>query len=292
MLGQQWLHTETLPFIGAVFLAMQIGKSKRMDKMDKSKEKIIDLKRKILEVSAKAKEGHIASAFSIMDILWVLYYKILSINPKNPQDPNRDIFILSKGQGSLGLYAILAEKGFFNKKILKSFCEYNSILGGHPDRNKVPGVESSTGSLGHGMPIAVGVALGCKIKNNKQKVFVLIGDGECNEGTIWESALLACHHKLDNLCCIIDYNHSTDRALSVGSIEDKFKSFGWKCLSINGHDHKEIERALKTKHPDQPLAIIANTIKGFGAKMMENNPAWHHRSPNQEELEILMKELS
>lgn len=260
--------------------------------MNKSKGKMIDLKKKILEVSAKANEGHIASAFSIMDILWVLYDKILSVNPKKPNDPSRDIFILSKGQASLGLYAILAEKGYFNKKTLESFCEYNSILGGHPDRNKVPGVEASTGSLGHGMPIAVGVALGFKIKDKKQKIFVLIGDGECNEGTIWESALLASHYKLDNLCCIIDYNHSTDRALLIGSIEDKFRSFGWKCLSIDGHNHKEIEKALKTKHINQPLAIITNTIKGFGAKMMENNPAWHHRSPNQEELEILMKELS
>lgn len=263
-----------------------------MSKIDKTKKKIVELKKKILEASAKSNEGHIASSFSILDILWVLYDKILFIDPKNPRDPNRDIFILSKGHASLGLYAILAEKGFFDKKILESFCEYNSILGGHPDRNKVPGVESSTGSLGHGMPIAVGIALGFIIQDKKQKVFVMVGDGECNEGTIWESALLASHHKLDNLCCIIDYNHSTDRALSVGSIEDKFKSFGWKCLSINGHDHKEIERALKTKHSDQPLAIIANTIKGFGAKMMENNPDWHHRSPNQEELEILMKELS
>lgn len=260
--------------------------------MNKSKEKIIDFKKKIVEMSAKAKEGHIASAFSILDILWVLYDKILSIDPKNPQDPKRDIFILSKGHASLGLYTILAEKGFFNKKILKSFCEHNSILGGHPDRNRASGVEASTGSLGHGMPIAVGIALGFKIQKKKQKVFVLVGDGECNEGTIWESALLASHHKLDNLCCIIDYNHSTDRALSVGNIGDKFKPFGWTCLTIDGHDHKEIGKALKTKHLNQPLAIIANTIKGFGSKMMENNPAWHHRSPNQEELEILIKELS
>lgn len=259
--------------------------------MNKTKDRIVSLKKMILEVSANAKEGHIASAFSIMDILWVLYHKILSIDSKKPDDPNRDIFILSKGQASLGLYAILLEKGFFNQKTFKSFCEYTSILGGHPDRNKIPGVEASTGSLGHGMPIAVGVALGRKIKNKEQKVFVLIGDGECNEGTIWESALLAAHHKLDNLCCIIDYNHSTDRALLVGNIEDKFKSFGWKGLSIDGHNHKEIEKALKTKHVNQPLAIVANTIKGFGAKMMENNPAWHHRSPNQEELQILMNEL-
>jgi transketolase len=254
-------------------------------------QKIIALKKEILEVSSAAKEGHIPSAFSIMDILWVLYDKVLNIDPKNPRDPGRDIFILSKGQASLGLYAVLAEKGFLNRKTLNSFCKYNSLLGGHPDRNSVPGVEASTGSLGHGMPIAVGVALGYKIANKKQKVFVLVGDGECNEGTIWESALLASDHKLDNLCCIVDYNHSTDRALLVGSLEDKFRSFGWKCISIDGHNHEDIEKALRTKRHKQPLVVIANTIKGFGVKTMENNPAWHHRAPSPDELPDLVREL-
>lgn len=260
-------------------------------KMNKSIEKISSLKKKILEISMKSKEGHIPSSFSILDILWVLYDKVLLINPKKPKLENRDIFILSKGHASLGLYVVLAEKGFFNKKVLDTFCEKNSILGGHPDRNKVPGVEASTGSLGHGVPIAVGVALGYRIQMKKQRVFVIVGDGECNEGTIWESALLASHHKLDNLCCIFDYNHSTDRALLVGNLEDKFKSFGWKCVTINGHNHKEIVRALTLKHSNQPLAIIANTIKGFGIKTLENNPAWHHKSPNKEEYETLISEL-
>lgn len=250
------------------------------------------LKRKIIEISFNSGEGHIASSFSILDILWVLYDKILSIDPKKPRGQNRDIFILSKGHASLGLYAVLAEKGFFGKKTLENFCRYKSILGGHPDRNKVPGVEASTGSLGHGMPIAVGLALGLKIQKKKQKVFVLIGDGESNEGTIWESALLGSDHQLDNLCCIIDYNHSTDRALSLGNLKSKFKSFGWDCLVINGHNHQEIKDALKAKHLGRPLAIIANTIKGLGVKMMENNPAWHHKSPNQEEFERAMRELS
>lgn len=250
-----------------------------------------ELRRKIVEMSYFSKEGHIPSALSILDILWVLYDKILSYNPKKPLSPDRDIFILSKGQASLGLYVVLAEKKFFDKKELENFCGFESILGGHPDRNKVPGVESSTGSLGHGMPMAVGVALGLKIQNKKQKVFVLIGDGESNEGTIWESALLAGHHKLENLCCIVDHNHSTDRALVVDNLEEKFKSFGWKTISINGNNQKEIERAFKNRHPKQPLAIIANTIKGFGIKSMENNPAWHHKSPTDEEFEILMKEI-
>jgi len=251
-----------------------------------------DLKKKVVEMACKAKEGHIPSALSIIDTVWTLYDKVLYFNPKRPKDLNRDIFILSKGQASLALYVILAEKGFFSKKELENFCKFDNILGGHPHRNKVPGVEASTGSLGHGLPISIGVALGFKIKKKKQKVFVLIGDGEANEGTIWESALLGAHYNLDNLCCIIDHNHSTDRALSVESLEEKFKSFGWKTLSVDGHNQKEIEKALKSSHPKQPMALITNTIKGKGIKMMENNPAWHHKAPTSEEFEIIMKELS
>jgi transketolase len=251
-----------------------------------------ELKKKIVSMSYKSGEGHIASAFSILDILYVLYNSILQINPKDPTNPKRDRFILSKGHASLGLYAILANKGFFSNETLESFCNYDSILGGHPDRNKVPGIEVSSGSLGHGFPMAIGVALGLKITDVTAKVYVLVGDGECNEGTIWESALLASHHKLDNLCCIIDNNKSTDRALSLGNIEEKFSSFGWQCLTIDGHDHKGIEKALQTIHLSKPLAIIANTIKGYGVKIMENNPAWHHKSPNQEGFESIIKELS
>jgi transketolase len=256
-----------------------------------------NLKKEIASSAFTSREGHIPSSLSILDILSVLYSKILNVDPKKPNDPNRDYFILSKGHASLGLYAILAEKGFFSKNNLKDFCRYDNMLGGHPNRNKVPGVESSTGSLGHGLPIGVGIALGLKIQRirqthrKQQKVYVIIGDGESNEGTIWESALLASHHKLDNLTCIVDHNHSTDRALDLGNLENKFASFGWKCLTINGHNRKEIETALKTKHEGEPLAIIAKTIKGRGFKMLENNPAWHHKSPNKEEFEELMKEL-
>ena len=248
------------------------------------------LKQIIVNASAKSGEGHIPSAFSVLDILWVLYDKVLKFNPKNPSDQKRDIFILSKGHASLGLYAVLAEKGFFSLSELENFAKFNSMLGGHPDRNKVPGVEASTGSLGHGFPISAGVALGLKIKEKSNKVFVLIGDGECNEGTVWESALLASHHNLSNLCCIVDYNHSTDRALEMGDIAEKFKAFGWDSCVINGHDQKEIYSAL-IKTSKKPRAIIANTIKGYGAKSMENNPAWHHKSPSLEELNILLEEL-
>lgn len=249
------------------------------------------LKRRIVETATAAGEGHIASAFSILDILWVLYDEILSIDPKHPSDQKRDRFFLSKGHASLGLYAVLSEKGFFPVEEMSRFGTFDGILGGHPDRNKVPGVEASTGSLGHGFPMAVGTAFGLRIQGGTQRVVVLIGDGEANEGTIWESALLAAHHKLENLCCIIDFNHSTDRALELGNLRAKFESFGWDSVSIQGHDQQEIREALHRKHPGKPLAIIAETVKGNGVNMMENNPAWHHRAPTAEELNIILKEL-
>jgi len=255
------------------------------------KNRIREIKKSIIEASFLSGEGHIPSAFSILDILIVLYDKILKINPKNPTDPKRDRFVLSKGHGSLGLYSILADKGFFPKEYLKSFGQFKSILGGHPDSLKIPGVEVSTGSLGHGFPTAVGMALGLKINKNNANVYTIIGDGESNEGTVWESALLASHHKLDNLICIIDHNHSTDRALSVGDIAVKFKAFDWVAVTINGHDQKEILKAIKTPHKGKPLAIVAETTKGFGSKIMENNPAWHHKTPTNDEYNEILKEL-
>jgi len=255
-------------------------------------EKIKALKRQIVQASAIAGEGHIASAFSILDILWVLYDKILKVTPLTCNDDNRDRFILSKGHASLGLYAVLAEKNFFSASNLNDFCRYDSCLGGHPDRNKVNGVEASTGSLGHGFPMAVGIALALKINNINSRTFAIIGDGECNEGTIWESALLAAHHGLANLYGIIDYNHSTDRALSVGDLTHKFTSFGWLTKTIDGHDHQAIYQSLQPDPDLRPKMIIANTVKGQGAKTMADNPAWHHKAPNPEELKTLLGELS
>lgn len=251
-----------------------------------------EFRKTIITMATNADEGHIPSALSVLDILWVLYDRILKINPHNPKAPTRDRFILSKGHAALGLYAILAEKGFFPSSELENFGKYNSLLGAHPDRNKVPGVEASTGSLGHGFPMGVGIALALKIKKINSNVFVLIGDGEANEGTIWESALLASHHNLSNLCCITDYNHSTDRALKIGDVVSKFKAFGWESFSINGHDHEEIYSALSFPHDSKPLAVVAETIKGYGCKIMENNPEWHHKSPRKEDLPSILEQLS
>lgn len=260
--------------------------------MKETRSYLTQLKRDIVLATMTSGEGHIASAFSILDILWVLYDQVLHIDPHNPTTDDRDRFVLSKGHASLALYAILAEKGFFPKAELRTFGVFDSTLGGHPDCNKVPGVEASTGSLGHGLPMGVGMALGMRIRNLHHRVVVLIGDGECNEGSIWEAALLASHHGLSNITCIVDYNHSTDRALNMGDIGAKFEAFGWKARTIDGHNHAEILDGLSQNDSDRPLAVIAHTIKGYGCKPMENNPAWHHRVPTQRELDSILEELT
>jgi transketolase len=201
---------------------------------------------------------------------------------------------MSKGHASIGLYAVLAEKKLIEEKELQGFASFHSTLGGHPDRNKLAYVEASTGSLGHGMPIGVGVALSKKINTLPGNVYLLVGDGECNEGSIWESALLAAEHKLSNICCIVDHNHTTDRALKIDSIEEKFRAFGWETVLIAGHDHEAIQGAFAhflMRQSNKPFCIIANTIKGWGVKMMENNPEWHHKTPSEQELEQILQAI-
>jgi transketolase len=249
------------------------------------------LRETIVRAAANAREGHIASAFSILDILWVLYDRVLRFNPADPRGEERDRFVLSKGHASLALYAVLADKGFFPPETLLGFGGVDSPLGGHPDCRKVPGVEASTGSLGHGLPMAVGIALALRLKRSDRRVFALVGDGECNEGAIWEAALLASHHRLANLTCIVDYNHSTDRALLLGDVAAKFAAFGWSAEKINGHDHAEIERALTRPAGGLPAVVVAETIKGFGCKPMEGDPSWHHRAPTPAELPGILAEL-
>lgn len=245
---------------------------------------------RIAEVSSKAGEGHVPSALSILDIVWVIYKNFININLIKSNSKKRDIFILSKGHGCLAQYVVLEEMKIFSKGFLNSFCKYNSRFGGHPDANKIKGIECSTGSLGHGLPFAAGIAYGNKLLKINSKVISVIGDGECNEGSIWETSLIASHHKLNNLVCIIDKNKSTDRALKIDNLVKKFDSFGWKSIEINGHSHNEIIRALSTKSK-MPIAIVANTIKGKGIKFMENNPEWHHKNVNEELLKKIRLDI-
>ena len=206
---------------------------------------------------ATGDEKHGSSSLSTLDVLWVLYDRILRFDPENPRWENRDRFVLSKGHGCVSYYAILADKGFFPTSTLKTFMQYDSILGAHPDRNQVPGVEASTGSLGHGLPMAVGMAIALRIKKSDRRVFALIGDGECNEGSIWEVFLLAENLQLSNLTCVAINNHSS--SLDLGDLATKFAAFGWASTTINGHDHEQIYKSLSYRDSTHPTAIVAET---------------------------------
>jgi transketolase len=245
------------------------------------------IRKKILNISYKAQSAHIGSSLSIVDIITVLYLKIINRNLKN-------IFILSKGHACLAHYCLLNQFKVISDKMLDTYGKNNSILMSHSS-HKVKGVNLSTGSLGHGLPVATGIALSNVILKIKEKVFVLLSDGELNEGSNWESILFAAHYKLKNLVIIIDYNKiqsldSVKNTIKLEPIKQKFLSFGCDVVSINGHDHKEILKAI-TKKTSKPLVIIANTIKGKGVSFMENKVLWHYRSPNKIELEKGLKEL-
>jgi len=258
-----------------------------------------DIRKKILKMHFLSQESHIGSALSCADILTVLYFKILSIDPQNPLSENRDRFLLSKGHAASALYAVLSEKKFFDEKILDSFCQNGGKLPGHSTRNTIPGVEASAGSLGHGLPMATGIALAGKKDSKDYKIFVLISDGECDEGTTWESALFASHHKLDNLTVIIDYNKfqalgKTNEILNLEPLKEKWLAFGWQAIEINGHDFNEIEKALKAApyQKGKPNVVIAHTIKGKGISFMENKLPWHYKSPNENEYKLANEELN
>ena len=204
---------------------------------------------------ATGDEKHDVSTHSTLDVLWILYDRILRYDPKNPRSEERDRFVLSKGHGPIAYYAILAAKGFFPSTALQDFETWEGFLGHHPDRNKVPGIEASTGSLGHGLPMAIGIALALRAKNSDRRVFVLVGDGKCNEGSIWEAILLAGHHHIANLTCIVINNHSS--SLSLGDLAQKFSAFNWSATTIDGRSHPQIEQALSQQDSQRPTAVIA-----------------------------------
>ena len=240
----------------------------------------------------RSKEGHIPSSFSIVDIIHYLYANVLKFDAKNPKWDGRDYFILSKGHGCAGLYVVLHRFGFLTKEEMLSYSLKGGILGGHPDMTKVPGAEASTGSLGHGFPTAAGIALGLKIQQKPNRVFALLGDGECNEGTIWETALVASGRSLDNLTAIVDLNGSSAQLLPIDPLGDKWRSFGWNVVECNGHDEADIKKAFSSQVTGKPNVIIAHTIKGKGVSFVEGHGKWHHRIPSLEELELIFKELS
>jgi transketolase len=258
------------------------------------------VRHQILEMIVSANKGHIGGALSCTDILVALYYDgILRFDPSNPNWSKRDRFILSKGHSCVALYAVLADLGFFSISELSSFCQDGSMLGGHPDRN-IPGIEADTGSLGHGLGIAAGLALSAKMDKKDFMTVVLLGDGECHEGSLWEAAMFTAHHRLINLIAIVDYNRqcSTDFIEDCVRLEpfaDKWRAFDWEVREINGHSFEELLSAFKdirSRKSLRPLVVIANTIKGKGVSFMERNVSWHHGVPSGEELERARQELA
>jgi transketolase len=246
-----------------------------------------------------AKMGHPGGDLSAADILAALYFRVLSVDPANPSDPHRDRFVLSKGHASAVLYATLAEAGFFPAEWLATYMQPLSSLNGHPDRNKVPGVEANTGPLGHGLPVAVGMALAAKMNGASWRTFVLTGDGELQEGSIWEAAMAAPHFALDRLTVIVDRNglqqgDSTEQTMRLEPLADRWRAFGWEVVEIDGHD---VEGLIGTfarvpLAPGKPTCVIARTRKGRGVSFIENRVEWHHRVPTDAELETALAELS
>ena len=253
------------------------------------------LRLKIAEIIYNAEEGHIPSAYSIIDILEVLYGKFLKYDATTPSWEDRDYFILSKGHGCAALWVILEKHGFITEYDLNNKGKDTAILAGHPDAIKVPGVEASTGSLGHGIATALGLALGLRIRKKHNRVITLIGDGECNEGTVWECALVAANLKLGNLCIIIDYNGSAEQVLPVPNAKQKWEAFGWEAYEIDGHSEEQIESTLKKlvfELNGKPKVIIANTLKGKGVSFVEGHGVWHSKVPNEEEMQRIRVELT
>jgi transketolase len=251
-----------------------------------------------VKMTNAGKSSHIGSILSMVDILAVLYGEVLFVDPQNPKLPNRDRFILSKGHAGAGVYAALAELGFFSIEKLSGHYQDGTNLSGHVSHKNIPGVEISTGSLGHGLPIGAGMALAAKRDEKKHRVIVILSDGECDEGSNWEAILFASHHKLDNLVVIIDYNKlqslaSPAETLNLEPFHDKWKAFGWNVLEVNGHDHEQIKLAFAdvNRVPTKPTCIIAHTIKGKGVSFMENQVLWHYRSPQGDEFSAALNEL-
>lgn len=257
------------------------------------------IRKSIVDMIFHSQSGHPGGSLSSVDILNYLYFKEMNVDPHKTKAPNRDRFVLSKGHAAPVLYATLAEYGFFDKGLLPTLRKLNSPLQGHPDSNKVPGVDISTGSLGQGISNAVGLALGAKLDDSTARVYTILGDGELQEGLVWEAVMAAAHYKLDNLVVIIDNNGlqidgQNEEVINLGSISDKFKSFDFNVIEIDGHDYTQIANAFDDARITKgiPTAIIAKTVKGRGVSFMENQAGWHGIAPNAEQLATAINELS
>lgn len=260
-------------------------------------EKAKQLRADIVRMTYLAKSGHPGGSLSCLEMLMALYYNVMKVDPKNPKWEDRDRFVLSKGHACPALYAVLADLGFFPREDLWTLRQYGSHLQGHPDMRKTPGIDANTGSLGQGVSIAGGMALAARYKKENHRVFTIIGDGESQEGMVWEAAMSAAHYKLDNLTVMLDHNGmqidgKNDEVMSVGDMMAKYEAFGFACVRVeNGHDIAAIVDAINTPHEGKPLFICCETHKGHGVSFMEDQVDWHGKAPSAEQCEKAMKEL-
>ncbi len=250
----------------------------------------------IVNLIYRAKTGHIGGSLSSADMLTALYYHVMDVEKIKAGDPNRDRFILSKGHSVEGFYSILADRGFFPREELETYAQFHTRLACHPT-SKIPGVEVSTGSLGHGLPVAVGMAIALKRDNSSAHVYVVMGDGEQGEGSVWEAAMAGPTYGLDNLTAVVDRNHlqisgNTENVMRLEPLADRYRAFGWNVVCIDGNDFEEIIPALLTRVPGRPTAIISDTVKGKGVSFMENQAAWHHKVPTEEQYQQALEELN
>lgn len=260
--------------------------------------KAYELRKDVVNMIMAGKGGHIGGDMSVMEVLTALYFKEMNISPENQDDPERDLFVMSKGHSVEALYAVLAAKGFFPiEEVIEKFSQFGSPYIGHPN-NKLPGIEMNSGSLGHGLPVAVGMAIAGKMDHSSRRVYVVMGDGELAEGSVWEGAMSASQYKLDNLLAVVDRNRlqisgTTEEVMHQDPLEERFAAFGWNVIDVDGNDVDaviaacEVAKSVKGK----PTLLVANTVKGKGSSVMENKAAWHHHVPSQEEYDQIMKDL-
>lgn len=258
-----------------------------------------ELRKDVIEIIRAGKAGHIGGDMSVMDTLVTLYFKQMNVGPENMDDDNRDRFVMSKGHSVEALYAVLAKKGFFTiEEVLEKFSKFGSKFIGHPN-NKLPGIEMNSGSLGHGLPVCVGMALAGKMNSQSYRVYTVMGDGELAEGSVWEGAMAASHYKLDNLCAVVDRNRlqisgSTEDVMHHDDLHERFRSFGWNVIDVaDGNSIAQLDAAFEEAKTvkGKPTVLIANTVKGCGSPVMEDKAGWHHHVPSDEEYAQIMKDL-
>lgn len=267
--------------------------------MNERKVMSYDLRKDAVDIIMAGKTGHIGGDMSVMDVLVTLYFKVMHVSPENWTDPARDRFVLSKGHSVEALYAVLAKKGFFPiDRVKKEFSQFGSPFIGHPN-NKLPGIEMNSGSLGHGLPVSVGMALAGKMDRAPYRVYTVMGDGELEEGSVWEAAMSATQYHLDNLCAVVDRNRlqisgTTEEVMHLEDLAARFRAFGWHVISVDGHDYDALEAAFDEAAATKgtPTLLIANTIKGCGSAVMENKVGWHHHVPTQDEYQQILVDLA